>query len=279
MIVDKDYYAVLGVLPSVDAPVLQVVYHALVKKHHPDAGGSTSKFLEIQEAYEALRDPKKRANYDQLWTARQEQAGHYDQASESAPASTTNEDLDDEAWEIVREYEPAVILIEQKLHRLSPDISFLFRVIILTNRDFKNAEKIGGLLEDEFIQRYFGDNKTIQIFARSLLSPATGSARRDAARELNRVIRALRNPSDPKSVIRRICDKFGLYQAGEAPRRNLPNTPQGWKIVIAAAEASGWRYKGIFSPKFVNKATGETIAPRTPQDAWIQMGLVEPHAL
>lgn len=47
----KDYYKVLGVSPGAPAEVIKAAYRALMKIHHPDAGGSTKKAQEIEEAY------------------------------------------------------------------------------------------------------------------------------------------------------------------------------------------------------------------------------------
>jgi curved DNA-binding protein len=65
----KDYYAVLGVARSADADAIQRAYRMLARKHHPDidkSAGATKRFQELQEAYEVLKDPEKRARYDQL---------------------------------------------------------------------------------------------------------------------------------------------------------------------------------------------------------------------
>lgn len=67
----KDYYAVLGVLPSIDQVALKAVYIALLKKYHPDVYNGNKAEAEritkdINEAYEILGDPDKRSEYDLL---------------------------------------------------------------------------------------------------------------------------------------------------------------------------------------------------------------------
>src|SRR5260370_29547231 len=65
----KDYYEVLGVTRGADADAMQRAYRKLARKYHPDVSkekNAESKFKELQEAYEVLRDPDKRAAYDQL---------------------------------------------------------------------------------------------------------------------------------------------------------------------------------------------------------------------
>ena len=65
----RDYYEVLGVPKTADAGTIKRAYYQLAKKYHPDAnpGDKTAeeKFKEVNEAYEVLSDPDKRAKYDQ----------------------------------------------------------------------------------------------------------------------------------------------------------------------------------------------------------------------
>jgi curved DNA-binding protein len=65
----KDYYEVLGVSRGADADAVKRAYRKLARKYHPDVSkekNAESKFKELQEAYEVLRDPEKRAAYDHL---------------------------------------------------------------------------------------------------------------------------------------------------------------------------------------------------------------------
>lgn len=65
----KDYYAILGVEPNAGEAEIKNAYRRLARKYHPDVSkepGAEERFKAINEAYEALRDPKKRAAYDQL---------------------------------------------------------------------------------------------------------------------------------------------------------------------------------------------------------------------
>lgn len=65
----KDYYATLGVEPSAGEAEIKTAYRRLARKYHPDVSkeaGAEEKFKAVNEAYEALRDPHKRAAYDQL---------------------------------------------------------------------------------------------------------------------------------------------------------------------------------------------------------------------
>jgi DnaJ-domain-containing protein 1 len=66
---DKDYYAILGVLPSIDDVALAAVYRALLKKYHPDVfDGSKEEAArrtrEIIDAYKVLGNAEKRKAYN-----------------------------------------------------------------------------------------------------------------------------------------------------------------------------------------------------------------------
>lgn len=69
MATKRDYYDVLGVTKSASSSELKSSYRKLALKWHPDKNkesGAEAKFKEINEAYEVLSNPEKKAKYDQF---------------------------------------------------------------------------------------------------------------------------------------------------------------------------------------------------------------------
>lgn len=68
MAAKRDYYEVLGVSRDATQEEIKKAYRRLARQYHPDVNpgdkDSEAKFKEIQEAYDVLSDPQKRANYD-----------------------------------------------------------------------------------------------------------------------------------------------------------------------------------------------------------------------
>ena len=65
----KDYYKVLGVDRAANADTIKKAYRKLARQHHPDiskADDASARMQEINEAYDVLRDPERRAAYDRV---------------------------------------------------------------------------------------------------------------------------------------------------------------------------------------------------------------------
>lgn len=65
----KDFYKILGLEKNASAEDIKRAYRKLAMQYHPDRGGgkeAEEKFKEINEAYQILSDPQKRAQYDQF---------------------------------------------------------------------------------------------------------------------------------------------------------------------------------------------------------------------
>ena len=65
----KDYYKIMGLAKTATQDEVKRAYKKLARKYHPDVSkekGAEAKFKQLGEAYEVLKDPEKRATYDQL---------------------------------------------------------------------------------------------------------------------------------------------------------------------------------------------------------------------
>ncbi|MGQ3890530.1 DnaJ C-terminal domain-containing protein [Legionella sp. CNM-4043-24] len=102
----KDYYKVMGLERNADQDEIKRTYRKLARKYHPDVSkeaDAENKFKELGEAYEVLRDPEKRAKYDQFgqyWQHPEQQyqqqasSGHqYHQYSNDAEQAAAFEDF------------------------------------------------------------------------------------------------------------------------------------------------------------------------------------------
>jgi curved DNA-binding protein len=71
-VASRDYYEALGVSPDASAEDIRRAYRSLARRYHPDVNkdpGAEDRFKEISEAYDVLRDPEKRAQYDRFGSA------------------------------------------------------------------------------------------------------------------------------------------------------------------------------------------------------------------
>jgi curved DNA-binding protein len=69
MVEFKDYYQVMGVARDATEAQIKQAYRRLARKYHPDVSkekDAEARFKEVGEAYEVLKNPEKRAAYDQL---------------------------------------------------------------------------------------------------------------------------------------------------------------------------------------------------------------------
>src|SRR5215208_7603398 len=63
----QDYYSLLGIARNATPEDIKRAYFEAAQKFHPDkntAAGETELFLGVQQAYEVLSNPKRRAQYD-----------------------------------------------------------------------------------------------------------------------------------------------------------------------------------------------------------------------
>lgn len=78
----KDYYKILGVERTADQKAISQAFRRLARRYHPDVNpgnkDAEQRFKEINEAYQVLSDPQRRAKYDQILDLRQRGGGWED---------------------------------------------------------------------------------------------------------------------------------------------------------------------------------------------------------
>jgi len=84
---EQDYYELLGVQRGADDAAIKAAYRKLAKEHHPDRKNgckeSEARFKAINEAYDILKDPQKRAAYDRFGKAAFQNGGGHDPFAEA----------------------------------------------------------------------------------------------------------------------------------------------------------------------------------------------------
>jgi curved DNA-binding protein CbpA len=86
-----DYYVVLQVHPSAEPEVIKAAYRVLAHKYHPDHGGDPARMAVLNDAWDVLGDPVRRAAYDAARTASTQARGGFGsvaQAAASPPAGS-----------------------------------------------------------------------------------------------------------------------------------------------------------------------------------------------
>jgi molecular chaperone DnaJ len=85
--VEQDYYDLLGVPRGADEAAIKAAYRKLAKECHPDRHNGCSeqgeRFKAINEAYDVLKDPQKRAAYDRFGRAAFQNGGGHDPFGEA----------------------------------------------------------------------------------------------------------------------------------------------------------------------------------------------------
>jgi molecular chaperone DnaJ len=93
----KDYYSTLGVAKTATEKEIKQAFRKLARKHHPDVNpgdkSAETRFKEINEAYEVLKDPDKRAAYDRFGHAAFEHGGMGGATGFGADFGTTFSDI------------------------------------------------------------------------------------------------------------------------------------------------------------------------------------------
>lgn len=206
----KDYYAILGVVPSAEDVVIRAAWKALAQRYHPDrfAGDvakANARIVEINEAYNVLSDPVQRNTYDKSRVGKEGDFGdwvHEEEADEAAG----NTDPFEKDWALAVGFYPDLIDINNQLSEISHLLAFSYRAGLLERKAFKNRKELAEAAEKLFLQSYFGSNPELLDFARELIF----ARNKAAAKALNEAIRVLGSDISPDTVINKICKDFNV---------------------------------------------------------------------
>lgn len=217
----KDYYQILGVTPSADLAVIKAVYKALALKYHPDRNkdspdAAAKRMKEINEAYSVLSDEQKRAAYDQSRRGSSEQDQFDDEAQDFGNTFSDVAKQIEEDWALAKKYYPDLDSILADLSQVSQSLIIPYKLTVLEKQIFPQRKSLADQIIDAYLQTYFGKNAEIKDFAKLLLK----KGRRDAALELNKVVRVLGSGIDTNAVKSQIAREFDVfrYEREEAKR-------------------------------------------------------------
>ena len=202
-----DYYTILGVLPDAEDVVIRAAYRALAQRYHPDRwqghpAQGHERMIAINEAYAVLRDSIKRAEYD---AARSKGNGAElgdEQEQEHAFSSALGEL--EERWQIACNIYPEIREERARLNIISKALAFAFVTLLVETKSYVRHAKIASDMETRFLERYFGTNKSIVRYAKSLIL----AGRRDEARALNKLVNVMGTETDPERIIGHVEKTF-----------------------------------------------------------------------
>jgi len=201
----KDYYRALGILDDAEDIIIRAAYRALAQRYHPDKWKgdpleANRKMSEINEANDTLSDPIKRKKYDEEYF--QNRARNESADDEESDANFIAEE--DEAWQMALEFFPHLNNQYNELKKLSLIVANTFRAILIEKKSYKNCFKLKKILEEDYYQRYFGDDEEI----RSLVKDLIKNGKRKQALQVNKIIRLLGSSVTCEQIKKKLFDDF-----------------------------------------------------------------------
>ena len=214
---DKDYYAILGVLPTAETVVIRAAYKAMLKVYHPDKfkgskAEAHTKTVELNEAHSILSNQISRSEYDLFRGNIKDKTYTYKESKQPKDDYQSESYALEKDWAIAIKYQPELIRITDDLFKISPKLAFTYKAVIIESQEFTNKTGIANKMEREYLSLYFGTNTKIQGFAKTLI---TGN-NKDAARELNKAITVLGKGVEADSIIEQIKSEFNLHSKADS---------------------------------------------------------------
>jgi curved DNA-binding protein CbpA len=129
----KNYYTMLGVLPSAELVVIRAAFRALALRYDPDTwtgdrATAETRMRDLNEAYAVLSNADSRREYDL-----KRRKGAFEEYDSDDPAYDANSDSD---WVVALNYFPDLTTFEAKLKKISFRLAFAFRATLLETKNF-----------------------------------------------------------------------------------------------------------------------------------------------
>lgn len=215
----KDYYRILGVLDDAEDIVIRAAYKALAQRYHPDKwtgnkDEANKRMSEINEAYGVLSDSVKRKQYD----ATRDKSEYEDINDDDEDEMLSSIESD---WKEVVEYFPDLKKISDNLSKISKQLDFTFKTILLEKKEFNKRVELSRTLETFYLQKYFGKNPKIISFAKQLIL----DGKKEDAKKLNRAIDLLGSEVDPEIIIRKISGNQNYPHKNNSSNFNKDKVP------------------------------------------------------
>lgn len=210
---EKDHYERLGVIDTAELAVIKAAYKALMQIYHPDRfdseiekANATQIAKEINEAYRVLSDPLLRKKYDEQ---RAKNKNEYKPDTGDATENKQKNGILEDSWKIAAQYVENLESIYHTLADISPELGFTFKLELIESKKFNKAKSIASRLEKEYLERYFGANRSVQHFAKWLLL----NDKRQIALEVNKATVVLGKRFNTNKFIDSFITKYQLtYQ-------------------------------------------------------------------
>ena len=240
----KDYYAILGVPREAEADLIKATYLALSKIYHPDIYKGDKKYAlkrmqEINEAYEILKDPKKRKAYDQKNKDTADESS-FDE-NEFQDEQSSYQDIIKEAWDFAKEYYPSIEIEYSDLSKINRNLAWQFQVLCVETKSFDNADTISKRLKDDWLQKRFGKKKELQALALKAI------LRNDinVAKEINKIFKIL-GDKDVDLIIEGLEKKYPDFFNSIKPQAPIDKDVifyknYGYKMIETLYSINHWR--------------------------------------
>lgn len=198
-----DHYRTLGLIPEASPEVIIAAYEALTRAYQSDTEESRAKLASVELAFEVLSDAEKRRKYDQ-GRAKQTINEFPDEFNPVSPFATNPVD---EAWQVACRFHKNLDLKADNLQAISWRLAFVFKLNVIAERRFTEAEEISDALKTRYMTRYFGENSYIRSYAEFLIL----KRHYDAAFYVNEIVSIMGDTVNAYNLREEVESRYKIY--------------------------------------------------------------------